>query len=356
MKLTDKTLLEQLQISEQDIALRMTLLGLEDDCMSLLASHRGIIEERIDDIVEEFYQQQVEIEEISLLIGDADTLQRLCNAQRRYTLEMFCGYCDVKYVNSRLRIGVVHKRIGVKPMLYLSALRALKEILINTLRSNISNKQVANETINALDKLFYFDTTLVFDTYIDGMMKEVVAAKKRSEDYALSLEDKIAERTKYFENQAKMDALTGIYNAKAMRQMLRRELALAKRQDTKLSLVYFDIDHFKSINDQHGHVTGDEVLKKVGQALSNNVRETDIACRYGGDEFCLLLPDCGIDKAKTICEKIISEFSSYYPNYSFSMGIAETAAEENIDEEELIKMADARMYNAKKQDGFQIRI
>lgn len=212
-----------------------------------------------------------------------------------------------------------------------------------------------NSTLDALDKMLCFDTTLVFDTYIDSLVKEIKMAKRRTEIYARSLEEKVAERTKQLEEQAKIDPLTNIYNRRAMQDLLRRELALAKRRQTKLSLVYLDVDHFKDINDKHGHIKGDEVLETIGQSLLKSVRETDIPCRYGGDEFCIILPECDIDNAKTICEKMIKEFSDRYPDYSLSMGIAETGPDEFIDGDQLIKMADEKMYLAKKESGFQIR-
>jgi len=87
----------------------------------------------------------------------------------------------------------------------------------------------------------------------------------------------------------------------------------------------------------------------------DSIREVDIPCRYGGDEFCLILPECGIDNAKTICEKLIASFTSKHPDFSFSLGIAETGPYDFVDEERLIKMADEKMYLAKKESGFQIR-
>ena len=219
----------------------------------------------------------------------------------------------------------------------------------------IKEKEDLNKVLDLLDKLLYFDTTLVFDTYIDSLVEEVNTAKRRTEIYAESLENKIAERTKQLEEQAERDPLTNIYNQRVMYKSLRRELALAKRHQSKLSLVYFDVDHFKEINDKEGHLKGDEVLRYIAQCIVKHVRETDIACRYGGDEFTIILPECSTADAKTICEKIIKEFSGKYPDYSLSIGIAETGERDFIDENQLVKMADENMYLAKQESGFQIR-
>ncbi|MCU7926071.1 MAG: GGDEF domain-containing protein [Candidatus Thiodiazotropha sp. (ex Dulcina madagascariensis)] len=355
MKRTDKTLLEQMQISDVDISHRIELLDLDKNDLDLLSSHKSIIDNSIDDIIDEFYEKQTKVDEISLLIRDSDTLRRLRYAQRKYIIDLFSGHYDGEYVNNRLRIGMVHKRIGVDPKLFLSAIMSLKYIVINTLSNTIEKSEILNSTVVALDKLLYFDTTLVFDTYIDSLVGEIEAAKRRTEIYANSLEDKVAERTRQLEELAKLDPLTNIYNQRAMQELLRREMTQAKRRHTILSLVYFDVDNFKTINDTHGHIKGDEVLKFVGQILLENVRETDVPCRYGGDEFCLILPECNIENAMIVCQKIIKAFNHRYSDFSISMGIAQTNPEDYIDEERLIKIADEKMYSAKKQNGSQIR-
>ncbi len=354
MRRIEKTLLEQMQISDAEISRRMALLGLDNKALGLLADYKLELEEHIDDIVDEFYQKQTEIDEISLLIGDADTLRRLRVAQRRYVIDLFSGHYDSEYVNNRLRIGLVHKRIGVEPTLYLSAVRTLKEILIKTLQKTIENEEVLRGSIDALDKLLYFDVTLVFDTYIDSLVGEIETAKKRTEVYAKGLEEKVAERTKQLEEQARIDPLTNICNQRAMQDALRKELLVAKRRQSILSLVYFDIDKFKDINDKHGHVKGDEVLKNIGGILLKNIRVTDIPCRYGGDEFCIILPECDIKEAKIICNKIIKAFRDRYSDYTLSIGIAETSLDHDIDGEQLIKTADRKMYLAKKEAGFKV--
>lgn len=351
MKRTDQTLVEQMKISDLEINRRKDLLNLTPADFKALTSNKLFIDENIDLIVDVFYKQQTQIDEISLLIGDADTLRRLSSALRKYILDLFSGYYDSEYVNNRLRIGMVHKRIGVEPKLYLSAVMTLKNILIDKLSAAIEDKKILISTLNALDKLLYFDITLVFDTYIDSLVGEIETAKERTEVYAKSLEDKVEERTRQLEELSRVDSLTGIYNQRAMYDYLRRELANAKRANSKLSMIYFDLDKFKQINDIEGHIKGDEVLKKTGQILQASIREVDIPCRYGGDEFTVILPNCDIKNAKTVCEKIIKEFNKVYPDYSLSMGISETGPDTYADSDQLIKMADEKMYLSKQESG-----
>jgi len=348
---TDTTLLEQMQISDIEITNRMELLGLNREVLTQLSSYKLLIEDNIDIIVEEFYQSQTDIDEISLLIGDADTLVRLRNAQRTYVIDLFSGHYDSEYVNNRLRIGMVHKRIGVEPKLYLSAIRSLKELIVRVLKQNIEDTEVAGVVLNTLDNLFYFDTTLVFDTYIGSLVGEIESAKRKAEDYAKSLEQKVAERTHQLEEQARLDPLTGIYNQRAMKDVLRRDVSGAKRRNATLALIYFDIDSFKKINDIEGHVKGDEVLKYIGHILLNGTREVDLPCRYGGDEFCVVLPDCNLENARELSQKIINEFTGKYPEYSLSMGVSMIGPGNYVDIDTLIKDADEKMYKAKQETG-----
>lgn len=354
MNRTQQTLVEQMKISDIEINRRMELLNITDEDFKLLTSQNAYVQENIEVIVDEFYEVQTKIDEISLLIGDAETLQRLKFAQKQYILDLFSGHYDSDYVNNRLRIGMVHKRIGVDPKLYLSAVYTMKSIINKHLKKH--NKKNDNFPLltETLDKLFYFDITLVFDTYIDSLIGEIETAKQRTEVYALSLEAKVLQRTKELEELARIDSLTNIYNKRAMLELLRRELIVAKRNESTLSFVYFDIDKFKHINDAEGHLKGDEVLASIGQILLNEIREVDIPCRYGGDEFCIILPNCKSINAKEICKKIIKRFTQKYENYSLSVGITETGNLNSLDSSTLIKQTDEKMYIAKQTEGSKI--
>lgn len=354
MKTTDRTLLEQMQISDIEIEHRKELLGISNMDIELLKSCKSIIEHEVNAIVNEFYEQQTSIDEISLLIGDADSLSRLYRAQRDYIISIFNGYYDTEYINNRLRIGLVHKRIGVGPKLYLSAMKTLKDIIFTTLDRNMKDKLKLFQIYVVLDKLFYLDTTLVFDTYIRSLVSEIETAKKRTEIYAKSLEEKVAQRTNELEALSKKDSLSQLHNQRALFEILRRELSRSKRHATMLSLVYFDVDKFKSINDIQGHHKGDEVIATVGSILNKLCRETDFPCRYGGDEFCVIMPDSDASAAEFFCNRIIDEFKTIYDSITLSFGITETKTEETRDVDSLIKDADSKMYISKKKPGFQI--
>ncbi|MFA7518457.1 protoglobin domain-containing protein [Shewanella sp.] len=112
---TEQTLFEQMRITELEIESRKALFSFTGGDVKALQSFKPIIEENIDKIVDDFYGLQTSVSEIALLIGDSDTLARLRTAQRRYVLDLFNGVYDLEYVNNRLRIGLVHKRMVLSP-------------------------------------------------------------------------------------------------------------------------------------------------------------------------------------------------------------------------------------------------
>ena len=354
MKQINLTLIEQMQITDDEIARRKELLDFTSADVELLLSCKQLIEEQVDVIVAEFYERQTAQEEIALLIGDADTLRRLHQAQRTYVLELFAGFYDMEYINSRLRIGMVHKRIGVEPKLYLAAIKTLKDTISEALQRHIPDKEHCCLVIQALHKLTYFDITLVFDTYIRAMLAEVELAKNRVSTYARSLEEKVATRTRELAELSQRDAMTGLYNQRAFREMLRHELITAKRRQTPLSLIYLDVDKFKEVNDSRGHYAGDGILRMVGEAMKEVARESDLPCRCGGDEFALILPDCTLAHAEQVCQRLIEAFSRRVSDVALSIGIAQTGPLEFLDMDDLVRRADSRMYEAKTHPGFRV--
>lgn len=354
MKQTEQTLLEQIHINAFAIAQRKQLLDFGEPDRLRLMQCKPFIESEVSAIVDEFYERQTSIEEIATLIGDADTLQRLHHAQKYYILELFEDYYDTEYINNRLRIGMVHKRIGVDPKLYLSAVRILKEIIVEKIRTHMKDDPSLEKTLDSFEKMMFFDVTLVFDTYIRSLVAEVETAKEYLEAHARDLEEKVAERTQQLEYLSKTDNLTGIYNQRALHGLLRRETKFAERSKTPLSLVYFDVDHFKDINDRHGHHMGDSVLKKIGGILSAISRSTDFPCRYGGDEFCIIMPNATQADAITYCERLICEFSIHYADTTLSIGIAQSGTKLYLEPAELLRLADQKMYESKKVAGFRI--
>jgi diguanylate cyclase (GGDEF)-like protein len=140
---------------------------------------------------------------------------------------------------------------------------------------------------------------------------------------------------------ARTDPLTGVLNRRVWDQELPRELARAARSGQPLCVALIDMDRFKAFNDQHGHQAGDRLLKAAGAAWWANLRKTDLLVRYGGEEFAVLLPDCGLDDAMAIAERLRTAL----PEGTCSIGVAEWVRDETVDE--LVRRADQALYAAK---------
>ena len=349
MNPTEQTLLEQMRITEFDIAHRKELLLLDEDDFSRLASYRPNIEPHIDALVDKFYEMQTGITEIALLIGDADTLTRLRTAQRRYILDLFSGLYDLEYVNNRLRIGLVHKRIGVEPKLYLAAINTLKGLLIEDIFTQIEHEQDRIAMLTALDKLFLFDITLAFETYIRSLVSEIESSKEKSEIYARTLEEKVRERTQQLEEMSRTDSLTGLLSVRHLQENLTRTLRTCERRAEPVVIAYLDINDFKQINDTQGHQRGDEILRIVGDCIRKVSRAEDYCFRYGGDEFCLILPNCNEDQARDVyLQRLTNALKEQIDDVTLSIGMVQTGPMQFDEGHSLIRLADERMYAAKR--------
>jgi len=158
---------------------------------------------------------------------------------------------------------------------------------------------------------------------------------------------------------ATLDALTGFYNRRQLEERIKQEVSNAKRQHAPLCGIMTDIDFFKNVNDTYGHATGDLVLKTIAKVIRGQLREYDIAGRYGGEEFSILLPFTKINEAQMVAERLrqtvenkVIDISKVAPEseqkeikITLSLGIYEI--KENDTEDDLMKKADKALYQAK---------
>ena len=157
-------------------------------------------------------------------------------------------------------------------------------------------------------------------------------------------------------HQAIRDPLTCLYNRRYMEETIERELHRAARNGAPLGIIMFDIDHFKELNDSFGHSAGDAFLRELGTFLMANVRQEDIACRYGGDEFILVLPECSIETTRERAEQVREGFKRLGVKYhgqglravTLSLGVAVFSAH-GLTAESLLRKADQALYRAKAE-------
>jgi diguanylate cyclase (GGDEF)-like protein len=147
---------------------------------------------------------------------------------------------------------------------------------------------------------------------------------------------------------ARVDGLTGLANRRVFESVLTREVARSHRTHRDLSLIVFDVDHFKAINDTLGHQAGDEVLRHVATALSSVAREVDLVARHGGEEFAAILPDCSRDHAVEVAERMRAAIAADPEiGVTISGGVA-TLQDDGSEGDELVASADKALYDAKR--------
>lgn len=193
-----------------------------------------------------------------------------------------------------------------------------------------------------------------------GVTRDVTVQKhhrtellQANEQLARQLQE-IQELQSRLQDQAIRDGLTGLFNRRYLDETLPREIARAKRDGYPLAVIMMDVDHFKQVNDTYGHPGGDEVLKSLGSVFREGAREGDIACRYGGEEFVIVLPRMGIEAALARAEKWRMEVEStqvrhgdFNIRFAISGGVS-GYPDHATDHESLIECADLALYTAKK--------
>ena len=155
--------------------------------------------------------------------------------------------------------------------------------------------------------------------------------------------------------QATHDALTGLWNRGTIMEIMRRELTRSIREQRHVGVIMCDLDHFKHINDTHGHLAGDAVLRQAAERLSTAVRSSDYVGRYGGEEFLIVLPDCSPAQVVELAERVRAAVGSPAVSWqglaiplTVSVGAVAQAAPGLVPGLEILPLADACLFAAKR--------
>jgi diguanylate cyclase (GGDEF)-like protein len=179
---------------------------------------------------------------------------------------------------------------------------------------------------------------------------------------ALRAHGRAVAATAELQRMATTDALTGLWNRRHLLERLEAEAARSRRSGRPLCLAVLDVDHFKRVNDQHGHPAGDEVLRVLAAAIKDAVRTSDVVGRMGGEEFAVLMPETDRAQARIVCERLRKTVgcspvrlpSGESLDVTLSTGVALMAGEEGSDR--LISRADAALYAAKADGRNRVRL
>jgi diguanylate cyclase (GGDEF)-like protein len=217
-----------------------------------------------------------------------------------------------------------------------------------------------DKSIGIFHLQFRCETNLHEENKIERLFetREEIAVRM-AEQYALSLANlKLQKKLKM---ESIIDPLTKLFNRRYLEKSLERESTRCKRRNKNLGVIMLDIDHFKFFNDQYGHKIGDDVLRELGGYIKKMVRKEDIACRYGGEEFMLILPETSLEttaeRAKFICQGIQENLKVGYQDtflcITASLGVA-ALEEHGPDIARMITLADDALYEAKKMGRNQV--
>ncbi len=253
-----------------------------------------------------------------------------------------------------LLLWVVYKQ-GIFPGLIYSFLIAVIAIYYTSDAMGPFSIFAEKETTIYLQE--YIALLFIITLFFGILHKEINDSNKKLAELNKTLEEKIEEKTqslvqanKKLNQLASKDSLTNIYNRRMMDKFISLEVEKAKRYKHSLSLIMVDIDNFKEVNDKFGHQVGDEVIVKLVEILSRNIRKSDILGRWGGEEFIILLPETNIKEAYLVAENLRKKVENHtfekVGTKTMSLGISELKFDENI--LEFIKSADDAMYKAKR--------
>jgi len=324
-----------------DARLRLMDMG-EEELAQAQRFHEKVLQPQLSDIIDDFYRELTAKSGFMHIMNNGGyDLAMLKKTQGHYLNSLGQAFNTQDYFEERLKIGWVHLRVGVPLSLYQSAYRILQEIFIRWICSSIAGDEERQALTSYVLRISNLDMSLAISAYHHTEVSELESSLKSFQHDQVHLIRKVS-----------TDALTGLPTREVLIRQINSALMSLGQREGSIHLIMADLDFFKKVNDQYGHLTGDEVLKGVASRIRQSLRGTDIVGRYGGEEFIILLIDKSEQQAGQIAERIRTHVVSgpIKANgseiaISLSQGLATAVTGDSV--ESLIERADQALYEAK---------
>ena len=294
-------------------------------------------------IIDSFYEQMAKKPEfMKILTQGGHDLSALKRTHAHYIDTLGVNFTTMDYFEDRLRIGWMHSQVGVPLSLYQSAYRAMQELMIAAVCEVCADDNERMNLMSYVLKITNLDMSLAISAYYHTQVNDLQESLKHLKTEKLHLL-----------NKANTDSLTGLPTRDILKGKLIKALLELYDHRGAVYLIMADLDFFKNVNDEYGHLTGDYVLKDVANRIRQSLRDTDIVGRYGGEEFIILLKNKNLKQAQLIAERLRVHVGSSpinangQPiNITLSQGLA--CGYVNDSAEDLIERADKALYEAKR--------
>jgi diguanylate cyclase (GGDEF)-like protein len=276
-------------------------------------------------------------------------------------VEMELGNSDAAIVlEGKKPLGIITGKDVLRLLKNSSDLSLCIDTYMSSPVDNIHHRSTINEALRFIKTKHYKRIVVVDDKgdFVDIIMqKELiiltysrwVKMMKQHQDELYQINKLLEKKSQKFETIASIDALTGLYNRMKFIELFTFEYAVMTQRHNAMSLIIIDLDHFKQINDNYGHNVGDKVLKQISNLLLRELRNVDVLCRWGGEEFVALLPSATLEQTKKIANHIRENIASYkefdIPNVTASFGLTQVKEDDTL--ESAINRADIALYEAK---------
>lgn len=324
---------------------QLALIGLQDftrDQVRLL--HKRVLDaDTAAAIIDRFFRQLRQNAQAEELLSSFD-VEHLRERQIRFLSDFGTWFKDVEYFESRAGLGVTHARVGVPLSLYVASVGLLQSLVLEVVLERMDVREERRLLTELVVKLSSLDIALATEVY----------HRARIEGLDRSLRN-LQHQQQHLRQQLERDALTGVSSRTSLLREIAAAIGRAAKTGQPLVVVMADLDHFKAINDLHGHLVGDRVLTDVATRIKAALREFDLVGRFGGEEFVVLLENTSLHTARQVAERIRRRIGSEpvstgsaTVDITISQGLAHYR--EGDDVQALLRRADQAMYRA-KADG-----